>query len=106
MAEFFSPYRHQFVRIGACVPRVAIAEPTRNADEALALVRQGDKDGVGLMVFPELCLSAYAIDDLLFQDALLDADAAQVGRLVATTKKLFPVFAVLAPLPREGRLYY
>ena len=25
------------------------------------------------MVFPELCLSAYAIDDLLFQDALLDA---------------------------------
>src|SRR6266700_3831600 len=105
MAEFFSPYRHQFVRIGACVPQVAIAEPATNADQALALVAQGDKAGVALMVFPELCLSAYAIDDLLFQDAVLDAVAAQVDRLVAASKKLSPVFVVGAPLHREGRLY-
>jgi hypothetical protein len=31
MPSFFSPYRHQFVRIGACVPHVAAAEPRRNA---------------------------------------------------------------------------
>src|SRR5216684_1107061 len=105
MAEFFSPYRHQFVRIGACVPQVAIAEPAKNADQALALVQKGDKGGVALMVFPELCLSAYAIDDLLFQAAVLDAVAAQVARLVAASKKLSPVFVVGAPLRREGRLY-
>src|SRR6266700_902318 len=105
MAEFFSPYRHQFVRVGACVPQVAIAEPATNADQALALVQQGDKAGVALMVFPELCLSAYAIDDLLFQDAVLDAVAAQVDRLVLASKKLAPVFVVGAPLRREGRLY-
>src|SRR6266404_2855367 len=105
MSEFFSPYRHQFVRIGACVPQVAIAEPATNGDAVLALVRKGDKDGVALMVFPELCLSAYAIDDLLFQDAVLDAVAAQVDRLVAASKKLAPVFVVGAPLRRAGRLY-
>src|SRR6266571_7953778 len=105
MSEFFSPYRHQFVRIGACVPQVAVAEPAANADAALALVQKGDKDGVALMVFPELCLSAYAIDDLLFQDAVLDAVGAQVGRLVAASKKLSPVFIVGAPLRREARLY-
>ncbi len=105
MSEFFSPYRHQFVRIGACVPQVAVAEPAKNAEQALALVQKGDKEGVALMVFPELCLSAYAIDDLLFQDAVLDAVAAQVDRLVAASKKLAPVFVVGAPLRREGRLY-
>src|SRR5439155_1917484 len=42
---------------------------------------------------------------LLFQDAVLDAVAAQVGRLVAASKKLSPVFVVGAPLRREGRLY-
>src|SRR5216684_4275558 len=105
MAEFFSPYRHQFVRIGACVPQVAIAEPAKNADQALDLVAAGDKAGVALMVFPELCLSAYAIDDLLFQDAVLDAVAAQVDRLTAASKKLSPVFVVGAPLRREGSLY-
>src|SRR5216684_433952 len=105
MYEFFSPYRHQFVRIGACVPQVAIAEPAKNADQALDLVAAGDKAGVALMVFPELCLSAYAIDDLLFQDAVLDAVEGQVDRLIAASTKLLPVFVVGAPLRVQGRLY-
>jgi NAD+ synthase (glutamine-hydrolysing) len=104
-AEFFSPYRHEFVRVGTCVPQVAVAEPARNGDQVLDLVQQGDKAGIALMVFPELCLSAYSIDDLLFQDAVLDAVAAQLDRLVAASKKLNPVFVVGAPLRREGRLY-
>ena len=105
MSAFFSPYRHQFVRIAACVPQVAIAEPAKNAEQALALVAAGDKAGVALMVFPELCLSAYAIDDLLFQDAVLDAVAAQIDRLIAASRKMLPVFVVGAPLRVEGRLY-
>src|SRR5260370_8913024 len=88
MPEFFSPYSHQFVRIGACVPQVAVAEPAKNADQALALIKAGDKNGVALLVFPELCLSAYAIDDLLFQDAVLDAVAAQLDRLFSATVNL------------------
>src|SRR4030088_836350 len=92
MSAFFSPYSHQFVRVGACVPQVAVAEPAKNAEQALALVKAGDKEGAALLVFPELCLSAYAIDDLLFQDAVLDAVAAQVDRLVAASGKLAPVF--------------
>jgi NAD+ synthase (glutamine-hydrolysing) len=105
MPDFFSPYRHHFVRIGACVPRVAIADPAKNAEQVLEMVQAADKQAVALLVFPELGLSAYAIDDLLFQDAVLDAVAAQVDRLVAASKKLLPVFIVGAPLRREGRLY-
>ena len=105
MSSFFSPYRHQFVRVGACVPQVAIGEPVRNADHVLALLAAGNAARVALMVFPELCLSAYAIDDLLFQDALLDAVERQVERLVAASRDLFPVFVVGAPLRCRGQLY-
>jgi NAD+ synthase (glutamine-hydrolysing) len=105
MSAFFSPYRHEFVRVAACVPQVAVAEPAKNGDQVLELLSKGDKAGVALMVFPELCLSAYAIDDLLFQDAVLDAVAAQLERLVAASKKLLPVFVVGAPLRWRGRLY-
>jgi len=105
MSSFFSPYKHQFVRVGACVPQVAVAEPAKNGDQALALVRNGDKSGVALLVFPELCLSAYAIDDLLFQDAVLDAVEAQADRLIAASATLLPVFVVGAPLRWRGRLY-
>jgi NAD+ synthase (glutamine-hydrolysing) len=105
ISSFFTPYRHQFTRIGACVPRVAVCEPRRNADAVLALFAEGDAARVALMVFPELCLSAYAIDDLLFQDALLDAVEREVDRLIAASRDRFPVIAVGAPLRSAGQLY-
>ena len=105
MSAFFSPYRHQFVRLGVCVPPVAIAEPAKNAAAVLDLVAAGDKDGAALLLFPELCLSAYAIDDLLFQDAVLDAVEGEADRLIAASEKLSPVFVVGAPLRSRGHLY-
>ncbi|MGH7031217.1 MAG: NAD(+) synthase, partial [Stellaceae bacterium] len=105
MSLFFSPYQHQFVRVGACVPLVAVAEPRRNAKAVAALLAAGHQARIGLMVFPELCLSAYAIDDLLFQDAVLDAAEAELGRLVCASRELFPVFVVGAPLRSQGHLY-
>src|SRR5712671_2180187 len=105
MSSFFSPYRHQFVRVGACVPHVAVADPRQNADNVLGLLASGDTARIALMVFPELGLSAYAIDDLLFQDAVLDEVERQLERLVSASRYLFPVFVVGAPLRHRGHLY-
>src|ERR1700751_2188313 len=105
MSSFFSPYRHQFTRLSACVPRVSVVEPRRNGDNVLGLLAEGDKARVALMVFPELCLSAYAIDDLLFQDAVLDEVVRQVDRLICASSELFPIFVVGAPLKSRGQLY-
>jgi NAD+ synthase (glutamine-hydrolysing) len=105
MSSFFSPYSHQFIRIGACVPHVAVTEPRRNAENVLGLLAEGDAARVALMVFPELCLSAYAIDDLLFQDAVLDEVVRQIDRLICASGELFPIFVVGAPLRSQGHLY-
>jgi NAD+ synthase (glutamine-hydrolysing) len=105
MSSFFSPYSHQFIRIGACVPHVAVTEPRRNAENVLGLLTEGDQARVALMVFPELCLSAYAIDDLLFQDAVLYEVARQIERLICASAELFPIFVVGAPLRSQGHLY-
>ena len=72
---FLNPYRHEFVRVAVAVPPVAVAEPAKNAVQVRAMLARGDAEGIALIVFPELGLSAYAIDDLLFQDA-----AARCGR--------------------------
>ena len=105
MTSFFSPYRHEFIRVGACVPRAAVAVPRTNADNILDLVAAGDSARVALIVFPELGLSAYAIDDLLFQDAVLDEVERQIDRLILASLDLFPVLVVGAPLRRSGHLY-
>jgi NAD+ synthase (glutamine-hydrolysing) len=103
--SFASLYRHGFARVAACVPRAVIADPAANADAILALARDCDARGVALAVFPELALSAYAIEDLLLQDALLDAVEAAAGRLVAESRDLLPVLVVGAPLRWGSRLY-
>ena len=105
MPSFFSPYSHEFIRLAACVPHAAVADPQRNADNILELLASGDKARIALMIFPELGLSAYAIDDLLFQDAVLDEVERQLDRLIAASRGLFPVFVVGAPLRCQGRLY-
>lgn len=102
---FESPYRHGFVRLAACVPETSLADPAANAARTLGLVRQGHDQGVALMVFPELGISAYSIDDLLLQDALLDGVEAALGSLAEASSGLRPVFAVGAPLRFEGRLF-
>ena len=60
------------MRVASCTPAVAAwAIPGFNAAETLALAQEGHARGADLMLFPELGLSAYAIDDLFLQDALL-----------------------------------
>ncbi len=105
MSDFFSLYSHDFARISCCVPRTRVADAPFNLAETLRLAAEGDKAGTALMVFPELGLSSYAIEDLLLQDALLDEVLKSVAEVVKASKRLNPVLIVGAPLRVHGRLY-
>ncbi|MEH3144165.1 MAG: NAD(+) synthase [Methylobacterium frigidaeris] len=102
---FRSLYRHGFARVAACVGRSHIAEPAANAAEILRLAQTCHERGVALAVFPELALSAYAIEDLLLQDTLLDAVEAAVAVLQEGSRDLMPVLVVGAPLRHGNRIY-
>ncbi len=102
---FRSLYRHGFARVAACTIRTTVADPEANARAVLELGRTCAEDGVAVAVFPELALSAYAIDDLLLQDPLLDAVERAVAMLVAGSADLLPILFVGAPLRHGARLY-
>ena len=105
MKEFSAFHNHGLVRVAAATPLVATADPAFNVAQTIALAREGDAKGVDLIVFPELGLSSYAIDDLHLQDALLDRVEAGIGELIEGSWQLSPVLLVGAPLRRRGRLY-
>ncbi len=105
MHPFFSLHRQGFVRVAACTPRIHVADPAANAHETLALMREGEARNVDLMLFPELGTSAYAIDDLLLQDALLDGVEAALRALVDASRDMRQVCIVGAPVRRNQRLY-
>jgi NAD+ synthase (glutamine-hydrolysing) len=102
---FLSIHAQGMVRVAAATPKASAGDVKANAEHILALAKQGDAASADLIVYPELCLSSYAIDDLLLQDALLDAVEAGIGRIVAASAKLKPVLLIGAPLRRNGRLY-
>ncbi|BBU63008.1 NAD(+) synthase [Methylosinus sp. C49] len=102
---FFSLHSHGFVRVAVAGPRTRVADPAFNVARTIDMVREADAKGASLVLFPELGLSSYAVDDLLHQTALLDAVEAALGRLLEASRALQPLIAVGAPLRWRGRLY-
>jgi len=103
--RFDNIYRHGFVRVAACAPVVAPADPATNAERILAFWRDADAEKAALLLTPELSLSGYAIDDLFLQQTLLDSVEAAIARLKAESEKLFPILIVGAPIRVGAALY-
>lgn len=103
--DFYSAYRHGFVRVAACTHHTALADPVANAETVLSMARECHEDGVALAVFPELTLSGYSIEDIVMQDALLEAVHAAVLEVAAGSADLLPVLVVGAPLRFRNRIY-
>jgi len=103
--HFLSIHRQGFVRVAGCTPRVHVGDPRANADETLALMRAGEERHVDLAVFPELGVSAYAIDDLLLQDALLEGVEESLRTIAEASRNMRQVSVVGAPVRRNQRLY-
>lgn len=102
---FSSLYSHGYVRVAAAVPHVQIAEPQVNAERTLALARRASEEHTAVVVFPELGLSGYSIEDLFHQQALLAAVLEGLERVVRESEELAPVLVVGAPLQAEGGLF-
>ncbi|MEW5836110.1 MAG: NAD(+) synthase [Pseudomonadota bacterium] len=104
-SDFDSPYRHGFVRLAAAVPAVRLADPVANAERTIAQLREAADQGAAVVVFPELGLSGYSLDDLSQQDALLDASLAALDAVREATTQLLPLVFVGLPLRLEGQLF-
>ncbi|SFO97422.1 NAD+ synthase (glutamine-hydrolysing) [Tranquillimonas alkanivorans] len=102
---FYSMHRHGFVRVATSTPRVKPADVAFNRDSVIEEAKRADAANVDLVVYPELCVSSYAIDDLHMQDALLGAVDEAVADIVAASETLSPVLLIGAPLRHSGRLY-
>ena len=102
---FYCLHTHGFIRVAVATPNVRVADPAFNVARTIELARDADKHGASLVLFPELGLSSYAIDDLLQQEALLNAVDAALVDLVEASQAIHPLIVVGAPLRHRGRLY-
>ena len=105
MDDFHSIYSHGFLRAAASPIRIRLADPAANADEVVRALATAAGAGAGFIAFPELCLSGYAIDDLLQQSTVLDGVLEAVERVRSASEESQVVAVVGAPL-RFGQALY
>lgn len=103
--RFTSIHHHRMLRVAAATPIASVGDTVANAKATLELAARAHKEAVDLVVFPELNLSSYAIDDLHLQSAQQNASCEALLAVVEGTANLRPVLLVGVALPRNGRLY-
>ena len=96
--------KYTMIKAAAAVPALRVADPAYNTDEIIRIMNE--YSDCGLIVFPELSITAYTCGDLFGQKALLDEAEDQLFRIAKETEKLPGVCAVVGvPLRYNNELY-
>ena len=95
-----------FIRVASAVPPVVVGDTVKNAADICRYIRQADKAGCDLVVFPELALTGYTCADLFFQQTLLSQSMKGLQTIMACSAQYPAVTAVVGtPAVIEGQMY-
>ncbi len=94
-----------FVKVAAATPHVKVADCEHNASEIIRLTREISGQGAKVIVFPELCITAYTCGDLFWQENLLKEAQKQLLRIAEETQDVDAIVFVGLPLEYKGKLY-
>ena len=89
--------KHGFIRVGAVVPEIKVANVTNNVDEIIKQIKLVDKEGIQVVAFPELSLTGYTCGDLFKNRTLLNNALEGLEKLVKETAKLNETVVVPTP---------
>ena len=93
------------MRVAAAVPRVHIADAHRNAEGALKIMQDAFREGVEIVVMPELSLVGYTCGDMVLQKKLLRDSEQALAWLMAETQDIPTIGIVGLPVVYADRLY-
>lgn len=94
-----------FIKVAAASPELRVADCGYNGEQILKTIREADKAGVKILVFPELCISGYTCADLFLQDTLLHGCEDTLKMLLEQTEGLDLLYVVGMPFTYRNKLY-
>lgn len=93
------------VRAAAVTPVLKVANPDFNTEEIIKCAKEADKNGAGIILFPELCISGYTCGDLFYQEFLYNKSMEGLKKIADATKKLSAVVVVGFYMRLENNLF-
>ena len=94
-----------FVRVGCASFPIQLGQIKENAKNIIEYVKKANEEHVKVLVFPELCLSGYTIEDLFYQKRILNEVTEQIDIILDETYELDMLFVIGAPLVHMNKLY-
>ncbi len=94
-----------FVRVGASVPKLQVADCGYNVIEIKKQIDLAVREGVEIVCFPELSLTGYTCADLFFLQQLQQAAMKGLQELCEYTREKPIVIIVGAPMKWDNNLY-
>ena len=97
--------KNGFVKVAAATADIRVADVAYNMEKILEAMKETERQGAKVVVFPELCLTGYTCGDLFGQELLLKRTKEAVHILAEATEHMDGLFFVGAPLEIEHKLY-
>ena len=72
-----------FLRIGAAVPILRVADVDSNVTEIIGLMKKARQEGVQALCFPEMAITGYTLGDLVQHQALLTKAREGLDKILA-----------------------
>ncbi len=93
-----------FIRVGAIVPKLYLANPFENAKEIIKMLIKADQDDINIVTTPELALTGYTCGDLFLNDGLLTSAETALKLILSETKNLDLISIIGMPLRFNNQL--
>lgn len=96
---------HGFVRVGAIVPKLEVADVDFNTDELIKEIKKANENNVSIVVTPELSLTGYTCADLFYQEVILEDSIRGLEKILIETSDLDIISILGMPLKYQNKIY-
>lgn len=97
--------KHGFIKLAAAIPEVSVAAPCTNGNEICEIIDRAYSEGCKVVVFPELCISAYTCGDMFKFEKLTDNSQIALENIKKYTAGKKMLVFVGVPILNMGKLY-
>lgn len=94
-----------FIRVGAIVNKLALANPLKNTEVIIKEIKKAETLGVSIVTTPELSLTGYTCGDLFLQEQLLDDSIKALEQVLNETKDIDIISILGMPLRHDNQLF-
>ena len=94
-----------FIRVGAIVNKLALANPLKNAEVIINEIKKAETLGVSIVTTPELSLTGYTCGDLFLQEQLLGDSIKALEKVLNETKDIDIISILGMPLRHDNQMF-